>query len=333
MRAVTGRTVKTARKNLYLRGAVWWATYTENGRSVRRSLHVTDFALAQIALGKIQRRLEEGRVGIVKRTAADLWDERIEHARAHVAPSTARRYIPLLGRLRDHFSVLTARRVSEWVALRLAQGRSVSTINYEIGLVRGMMAPEEAARVSRIKDRQAATEQRPRYLTGDEVRLLLKASPVPFRAVLLGYLYTGCRLQELPAIPWEAISKTEVRIPNLKTVRSRSDSHRTVPLHPALCASLEAARAAGQAKPWQYPGAWEQQIRLHLIRYAKTAGIGWQPSPHTLRRTFASRLVSAGTDIFLVSRWLGHASVVQTERAYAYLAPSSQAVEILRLDW
>jgi len=196
-----------------------------------------------------------------------------------------------------------------------------------------MMAPEEAAKVKRLKDRHAAQEQRPRYLTGDEVRRLLEASPEAFQRVLMGYLYLGCRLQELPAIGWESITPAGVRIPNLKTVRSRADSHRVVPLHPALSSSLEATRASGQAMPWEYPGDWSQQIRLHLIRYARRAGIGWQPSPHVLRRTFASRLVSAGTDIFLVSRWLGHASVVQTERAYAYLAPSCQSGEILRLEW
>ena len=37
-------------------------------------------------------------------------------------------------------------------------------------------------------------------------------------------------------------------------------------------------------------------------------------SPHDLRRTFATRLLGAGTDINLVRKAMGHASVLTTQR-------------------
>lgn len=53
---------------------------------------------------------------------------------------------------------------------------------------------------------------------------------------------------------------------------------------------------------------------------------------HVLRKTFASRLVSAGVSIYTVSKMLGHSSVQQTESTYAHLEPKAQygyAVEVL----
>ena len=320
---------------LYVRGGTWWASWFEGGRRIRRSLKLPekDRPLAQVALGDLERRLAEGRVGIVRQAPADLWDAKIERTRIHVAPSTARRYLPLLTRMRDFFHVLTAVRVQEWIVARVTEGASVSTINYELTIVRGMLPPGEREQVHRLKDRAAAIERRPRFLVADEARRLLEASSPEFARVLRGYLYTGARLMELPAVTWDQVTTGAVRMPNLKTVRSRADSHRIIPLHPELVADLEAARARGDARPWEYPGDWKQQVRLHLIRYARAAGIPWLTKVHTLRATFASHLVQKGVSIYVVSKLLGHASVVQTEAAYAYLAPDNMAQAVTVLDF
>ena len=50
---------------------------------------------------------------------------------------------------------------------------------------------------------------------------------------------------------------------------------------------------------------------------------------HTLRHTYASRLVQSGMDLYKVQKLMGHSSIAMTER-YAHLAPQNlqQAVEI-----
>jgi integrase len=39
-------------------------------------------------------------------------------------------------------------------------------------------------------------------------------------------------------------------------------------------------------------------------------------TPHSLRHTFASLLLTAGTDVYNVSRMLGHASIQETVDTY-----------------
>lgn len=316
---------------LYERNGVWWTAYTDgDGKRIRRSLKLRDKRLAQIAVGDIERRIAEGRVGIATKTPADHWSERIAYAKSNVAPSTARRYIPRLQRMATFFTVLTPQRINEWVELRRSSGTAISTINYEIGLVRGMLPPDEARKVKMLKDRAAAT-RRPRYLSSDEVRRLLDACPYEFARIVRGYLYTGARLMELRAVTWDMIGRGTITLPNLKTVRSKRDAYRTMPiLHPDLAADLKAVKARGDERPWSYPGQWNQQIRYHLIRYARKAGIPWLTKVHTLRKTFASHLVTQGVGIYQVSKWLGHASVTQTEADYAYLMESAGKDVVLR---
>ncbi len=55
-----------------------------------------------------------------------------------------------------------------------------------------------------------------------------------------------------------------------------------------------------------------------------------QVSPHTLRRTVASDLLNRGLRLEVVSKLLGHASTVITERAYAQLLDETARRELLQ---
>jgi integrase len=54
-------------------------------------------------------------------------------------------------------------------------------------------------------------------------------------------------------------------------------------------------------------------------------------SPHTLRHTWASVLLSSGVPIFLVSRYAGHATIQTTADQYGHLVPGDeQAADLIR---
>lgn len=137
-------------------------------------------------------------------------------------------------------------------------------------------------------------------------------------------LNTGCRLGEVLAITWPDISEQEVLLTSTKNGRDRA-----VPLNGPASAAFRcrAGRALYAAGPFCIPrhriyNAWEdlrRDLRLPV-----------EFTPHTLRHTFATRLLTNGVDIKTVQSLLGHADIKTTMR---YLHPTDetrrQAVEML----
>ena len=67
---------------------------------------------------------------------------------------------------------------------------------------------------------------------------------------------------------------------------------------------------------------------VHAPETATTSPVS---PPHTLRRTFGSDLLNRGLCLEIVSKLLGYASTVVTERAYAELLDDTARRELLRI--
>lgn len=169
----------------------------------------------------------------------------------------------------------------------------------------------------------------PTTLSLPEIERLLTAPPegtaagLRDRAMLETMYGSGLRVSELMALKCEDVDL------RARLVRpfGKGGKERQVPLgdgaHDTLTAYLASARPRILAKKPPTPflfvtrqgGPMTRRHFLMLVKaYAREAGIVRTISPHVLRHSFATHLLSGGADLRAIQEMLGHASVQTTQR-------------------
>lgn len=184
------------------------------------------------------------------------------------------------------------------------------------------------------------TRKAPEYFTREEVSALvhhalekaalsgrdtIKYKYVRLARVIRFGVATGLRLEEFRRLAWKDVDRGANRI----NVVGKGNKYRPVPLFPDALEVLKEIESEHESqfitKPHRdlqvFAGLPYYETSHEFRRILDELGFGKEYSFHSLRKTFASWAVMAGVNIFTVSKWLGHASVLTTERAYAYLAP------------
>jgi integrase len=164
-----------------------------------------------------------------------------------------------------------------------------------------------------------------------------RTAPKYYPMILLG-LRTGLRLSELRGLQWRAVDlhRRQIRVDSALVLGrlqgTKSGKARTVPLTPDAVAALEALPRGG---PWvlgvdegRRP-AGETGVRRAMLRICERAGLP-RLSPHGLRHSFASQLVTAGAPLTVVKALMGHSSITTTMK-YTHLAPGAEAQAVALL--
>ena len=158
-------------------------------------------------------------------------------------------------------------------------------------------------------------ERLPRYLTEEETHRLFEAVKESPRdsAMLLVLAYAGLRVGELCKLTLEDVEFER----NLLHIRSgKGDKDREVVLE-------DRARAAIDRYLTERALAGDKSLRLFPVspvtvervvrRAAARAEIPRRVTPHVLRHTLATALLSRGCDIRYIQKLLGHSSVATTQ--------------------
>ncbi len=183
--------------------------------------------------------------------------------------------------------------------------------------------PTQAVELGKLSQRLPTTLSLP------EIERLLTAPPmdsaegVRDRAMLEMMYGCGLRVSELVALKREDV---DLRA-GLVRPFGKGGKERQVPLgdgvRETLTAYLTSARPELlKAKPptpflfvTRQGGPMTRQHFLVLVKgYARQAGITRTISPHVLRHSFATHLLSGGADLRAIQEMLGHASVQTTQR-------------------
>lgn len=161
----------------------------------------------------------------------------------------------------------------------------------------------------------------------DVVRLIEAADPATAIGMrtraLVELLYsTGARISEALSLDLDDVTG-DVRI---AVVRGKGDKQRLVPIgapaRAALDAYLTRARPAllssGRGTPALFVNERGQRLTRQsaagdLAELGRRARLDHHVSPHVLRHSFATHLLSGGADVRAVQELLGHASVTTTQ--------------------
>ncbi len=173
----------------------------------------------------------------------------------------------------------------------------------------------------------------PQVLSRDEIGRLLAqptgSSPTAVRdRALLETMY-ACGLRASEAISLELADLDLQRA--ILRARGKGSKERIVPIGSKAIASLQAyldrgrPRLVGLADQTSvfvnHRGGTLSRQGLYKIvqRHARTAGLDQRMSPHTLRHSFATHLLSGGCDLRSLQEMLGHADIATTQ-IYTHLS-------------
>jgi integrase/recombinase XerD len=147
------------------------------------------------------------------------------------------------------------------------------------------------------------------------------------RAMLETLYATGCRASEVVGLKLNDLYLDA----GFCKCFGKGSKQRVVPLGKPAIAALR-AYLGGTAEDGARPGtetdcvfvskSGRRLTRIHLWalvkKYCKRAGLPGTVSPHTLRHSFATHLLSGGADLRSVQEMLGHASI-QTTQIYTHV--------------
>ena len=158
-------------------------------------------------------------------------------------------------------------------------------------------------------------ERLPRYLTEEEVHRLLGAvAPSPRDSAIIHVLaFGGLRVGELCHLKVEDLEFER----NILHVRSgKGDKDREVVLEERSRAAIDRyvteRQLTGTVSDRLFP-VGSVTVERVVRRAAADAGIPRRVTPHMLRHTLATTLLSHGCDIRYIQKLLGHASVATTQ--------------------
>jgi integrase/recombinase XerD len=191
-----------------------------------------------------------------------------------------------------------------------------------------------------IEDDPAARLQTPRrgrklpeVLSYAEVQRLLAQprgdDPTTFRdRALLELMYaSGLRASETVSLEIQDVDLEQ----GVVRARGKGSKERLVPVGGKAVAAARAYLRAGRPKLVSSPE--ERKLFLNfrggpltrqglykiVLRHAESAGLGDRMSPHTLRHSFATHLLTGGCDLRSVQEMLGHADL-STTQLYTHLS-------------
>jgi integrase/recombinase XerD len=256
------------------------------------------------------------------------------------APKTEQTYLDHVSRFARHFGrspeQLGPEEIRDYQLHLVEQGVSWSLFNQAVCALRflyrvTLKCPDAVEQIP-FRKRE---KRLPSVLSPEEVQRLLGAVENRKHRLILMVLYaTGLRVSEVVHLKVDDIDSARMVI-RVRQGKGRKD--RLVMLSPVLLEELRRYWRWHRPTLWLFPGSdAETPLSISAVqrvcqRARRAAGIQKQASPHTLRHSFATHLLEAGTDLRLIQTVLGHRSV-STTQLYTHVAAARIGATASPLD-
>ena len=155
----------------------------------------------------------------------------------------------------------------------------------------------------------------PEWLTEDQVRRLLGGVRNPVHRTCLAGMYAcGLRISEATSLEVTAVDRAR----RVLRIIGKGDKERLGPLPRPMLEEFERVWRTHHNRRWLFPNRHgdapldERVLRRSFAAAAAAAGVPPGITPHTLRHSYATRLMENGVDVRVVQILLGHARIATT---------------------
>ncbi|MDA8103784.1 MAG: tyrosine-type recombinase/integrase [Nitrospiraceae bacterium] len=316
----------------------YWMTFRINGRKICESTGTTNRKLSERIHAKRVTEIAEGKWfqnESKRRTFEELRDRYMsDYAIPNKSPRTIEKDTYSFKRLSQFFggltlSEITPHRIADYKRIRREAGVKTATLARELEILRASLNIAvrewewlEVNPFWKVKIEQPKGHKE-RWLTLEEENRLLDSCPTWLRDIVVFALNTGMRQNEILSLDWHEVDFFRRAITLLVT---KNMEKRTIPLNQTVLEFLKTKSKVRHISGYVFSSSAGTKISpRNLLRafYSARKKAGLEDVRfHDLRHTFATRLVQAGIEIYVVKELLGHKSLKMTMR-YAHHYPES----------
>lgn len=329
-------------RGLYLRGRVYWLAIQRNGKRYFITLETPDLTEA-VRRSEIMRQNLELESGAPLNAEIDRFIAYKVRQQEYTRSSAVTKRNKLLLFAASlppgaTATTVTTRQVQRFYDDALERTADTTALGYLMAVRAFFRWAIEVARIARrnpardVKLAKTIGRARKDFCPFDLRDQLIREAPTDeLKFILFCGFHAGLRFQEIvEARPfWFDLDAGRLNLRKTTTINFKDREERSVPLTLEFQRFLQSygLRAPFMLRPDVTHGKWlyRYDFRASFMRYMRAQNCEWV-TPHTMRHTFASLLVSVGESIYKVAVWLGD-EVGTVQKHYGHLTPDNHGIE------